>query len=48
MRQIEAYHLAMTPAADLPALWNEVFPSEMELGLVSDSAEGRLLRDLFG
>ena len=48
MHQIEAYYLAMTPAADFPTLWNKVFPSEMELRLVSDSVEGRLLRDLFG
>ena len=47
MRQIQAYYLAITPVANLPTLQNKVFPFEMELRLVSDFTEGRLLRDLF-
>ena len=48
MRQYEAFSMVVTPSVELPALWDEVFPSETELCLMNDSVEAKMLQKLFG
>lgn len=47
LRHQEALTLVLNDFEEVPEVWNEVFPSETELCLVSDTLEGRLLLNLF-
>ena len=48
IRQYEAFSIVVTPSIELPALWDEVFPSETELYLINDLVEANMLQKLFG
>lgn len=47
LRYQEALALVLNDFDEVPEMWDQVFPSETELCLVSDTLEGRLLLNLF-